>query len=129
MRHLLISAGDYQFFDEPLNKGLLGGKIIASNSVTKEETFRIYKKFHTGKTNKFDVLAQLMYKVAPPQKEEEEKDEAFVEEESDNEDSSKETYVAEDISKGVIEALEKGPSCSKQIQANVDLPKLLNLLL
>lgn len=36
---------------------------------------------------------------------------------------------AEDISKGVIEALEKGPSCSKQIQANVDLPKLLNLLL
>ena len=36
---------------------------------------------------------------------------------------------AGDISKGVIEALEKGSSCSKQIQANVDLPKLQKLLL
>lgn len=66
MKHLLISAGDYQFFDEPLNKGLLGGKIIASNSITKEETFRIYKKFHTGKTNKFNILEQLMIELIPP---------------------------------------------------------------
>ena len=67
MRHLLISAGDYQFFDEPLNKGLLGGKIIASNSITNEETSRIYKKFHTGKTNKFSVLEKLMIELIPPE--------------------------------------------------------------
>lgn len=102
MRYKLISVGEYAFYDEPVNKGLIGGKIIVVNPDTGEEISQSYKKFHTEKTNKFDVLAQLMYKVVPPQKEEEEKDEAFVEEESDNEDSSKETYVAEDISKGNI---------------------------
>ena len=102
MRYKLISVGKYAFYDEPYYRGLIGGRIVATNPDTGEEISQYYKKFHTGKTNKFDVLAQLMYKVAPPQKEEEEKDEAFVEEESDNEDSSKETYVAEDISKGNI---------------------------
>lgn len=102
MRYKLISVGEYAFYDEPYYRGLIGGRIVATNPDTGEEISQYYKKFHTGKTNKFDVLAQLMYKVAPPQKEEEEKDEAFVEEESDNEDSSKETYVAEDISKGNI---------------------------
>ena len=102
MRYKLISVGEYAFYDEPYYRGLIGGRIVATNPDTGEEISQYYKKFHTGKTNKFDVLAQLMYKVAPPQKKEEEKDEAFVEEESDNEDSSKEIYVAEDISKGNI---------------------------
>lgn len=100
MRYKLISVGEYAFYDEPYYRGLIGGRIIATNPDTGEEISQYYKKFHTGKTNKFDVLAQLMYKVAPPQKEEEEKDEAFIEEEPDNENSSKETYVVEDISKG-----------------------------
>ena len=101
MRYKLISVGKYAFYDEPYYRGLIGGRIVATNPDTGEEISQYYKKFHTGKTNKFDVLAQLMYKVAPPQKEEE-KDEAFIEEESDNEDSSEETYVAENISKGNI---------------------------
>ena len=33
-----------------------------------------YKKFHTGKTNKFDVLAKLMYKLVPPEQPEENND-------------------------------------------------------
>ena len=102
MRYKLITVCEYAFYDEPINKGLIGGKIIAVNPDTGEEISQFYKKFHNGKTDKFDVLAKLMHKVAPPQKEEEEKDEAFVEEESDNEDSSEETYVAEDISEGNI---------------------------
>lgn len=102
MRYKLISVGEYAFYDEPYYRGLIGGRIVATNPDTGEEISQYYKKFHTGKTNKFDVLAQLIYKVAPPQKEEEEKDEAFIEEESDNEDSSEETYVAENISKGNI---------------------------
>ena len=51
---------------------MLGGKIIANNSITKEETFRIYKKFHTGKTNKFSVLEQLMIELIPPAPKQEE---------------------------------------------------------
>ena len=69
MRYLLISVDNYQFFDEPINKGLLGGKIIASNSTTKEEIFRVYKNFHTGKTNKFDVLEKFVAELVPPKSE------------------------------------------------------------
>lgn len=66
MRSLLISAGDFTFEDAPINKGLIGGKVIATNTLTGEEISRVYNKFHTGKTNKFDVLAKLMYELAPP---------------------------------------------------------------
>ena len=68
MRYKLISVGEYAFYDEPYYRGLIGGRIVATNPDTGEEISQYYKKFHTGKTNKFDVLAQLMYKVAPPQK-------------------------------------------------------------
>lgn len=57
MRNLLISVGKIQFFDEPCNKGLIGGKIIAINPDTGEEISQSYKKFHTGKTDKFNILA------------------------------------------------------------------------
>ena len=72
MRYKLISVGEYTFYDEPYYRGLIGGRIIATNPDTGEEISQYYKKLHTGKTNKFDVLEKLMYKVAPPQKEEEE---------------------------------------------------------
>ena len=71
MRNLLISVGEYQFFDEPSNKnGLIGGKIIANNLDTKEEFFRIYKRYHTGKTDKYNVLAKLVTELVPPPEEE-----------------------------------------------------------
>lgn len=80
MRFMLIAAGDYIFEDEPINKGLIGGKIIATNKSTNEITSRIYKHFHNGKDNKYDVLMQLLYELAPPPKEEEEENERTAEE-------------------------------------------------
>ena len=72
MKNLLISVGEYQFFDEPSNKnGLIGGKIIANNPDTKEEVFRTYKRYHTGKTDKYDVLAKLVTELVPPPEEKE----------------------------------------------------------
>ena len=67
MRFPLMSVGNFTFEDEPINKGLIGGKVIATNSETGEVASKIYKKFHTGKTNKFDVLAQLMHEIIPPE--------------------------------------------------------------
>lgn len=66
MRFPLMSVGNFTFEDEPINKGLIGGKIIATNSETGEVNSKVYKKFHTGKTNKMDVLTQLMYEMVPP---------------------------------------------------------------
>lgn len=81
MKNLLISVGEYQFFDEPSNKnGLIGGKIIANNPDTKEEFFRTYKRYHTGKTDKYNVLAKLITELIPPEKKDEE-DEADSKEE------------------------------------------------
>ena len=80
MRFMLIAAGDYIFEDEPINKGLIGGKIIATNKTTKEVTSRVYKHFHNGKNNKYDVLTQLLYELAPPPKEEEENNGDTIEE-------------------------------------------------
>lgn len=72
MRNLLISVGEYQFFDEPSNKnGLIGGKIIANNPDTKEEVFRTYKRYHTGKTDKYDILAKMITELIPPPEEKE----------------------------------------------------------
>lgn len=66
MRFPLMSVGVFTFEDEPVNKGLIGGKVIATNHETGETVSRVYKNFHTGKTNKMDVLAQLMYEMVPP---------------------------------------------------------------
>ena len=66
MRFLLMSVGDFIFEDEPINKGLIGGKIIATNTKTEESISKVYKHFHTGKTNKFEVMAELMYQLVPP---------------------------------------------------------------
>lgn len=67
MRFPLMSVGKFTFEDEPIDKGLIGGKVIATNSETGEVASKIYKKFHTGKTNKMDILAQLMYEMVPPE--------------------------------------------------------------
>lgn len=66
MRFPLMSVGVFTFEDEPVNKGLIGGKVIATNTETREVFSKTYKKFHTGKTNKFDVMAQLIYELEPP---------------------------------------------------------------
>ena len=52
----MLSIGDFIFEDMPLNKGLIGGKIIATNKQTGEVQSRIYQRLHTGKTNKISVL-------------------------------------------------------------------------
>lgn len=67
MRNLMISVGQYQFYDEPYNKGLIGGKIVAINPDTGEQQSYPYKRFHTGKTNKFEVLAKIIYLLEPPE--------------------------------------------------------------
>ena len=66
MRFPLMSVGNFKFDDCPLNRGLIGGKIIATNLETGEEISKNYKVFHNGKTNKFDILSQLMYELVPP---------------------------------------------------------------
>lgn len=89
MRFPLMSVGNFTFEETPLNKGFIGGKIFATNKETGEEISRTYKRFHTGKTNKFDVLAQLMYELVPPQPSEENNDtneEAIIEGISDEKD-------------------------------------------
>lgn len=67
MRFPLMSVGKFTFEEEPVNKGLIGGKIIATDTETGTSIFKNYKRFHNGKTNKFDVLAQLMYELVPPE--------------------------------------------------------------
>ena len=79
MRFPIISVGDFVFEDEPINKGLIGGKVIATNLETGETTSRNYKKLHTGKTTKFDVVAQMMQELIPPPKNDEDKAEDMVE--------------------------------------------------
>lgn len=69
MRFPIMSVGDFTFEEEPVNRGLIGGKVIATNHSTGEQVSRMYKRFHTGKTNKMDILAQLMYELVPPEKE------------------------------------------------------------
>ena len=75
MRNLLISVGKFQFFDEPCNKGLIGGKIIAINPDSKEEKSYGYKRFHNGKTDKFAVLAKAIYELEPPEENKNDEDE------------------------------------------------------
>ena len=67
MRFPIMSVGDFTFEEEPVNKGLIGGKVIATNQATGEQFSKMYKRFHTGKTNKMDDLAQLMYELVPPE--------------------------------------------------------------
>lgn len=81
MRYLLMSVGEHKFFDEPTKGGLIGGKVVAVNLETGEETSKIYRKYHTGKTDKFGVLAQLIAEVAPPPPPEEEQEVEKEEEE------------------------------------------------
>ena len=66
MRYKLMSVGEYTFYDEPYYRGLIGGRIIATNPETGEKKSKFYKKFHTGKTDKFNVLEQLMLEMVPP---------------------------------------------------------------
>lgn len=75
MRNLLMSVGKFQFFDEPCNKGLIGGKIIAINPNTREEKSYPYKRFHTGKTNKFAILTKAIYELEPPEENKDNEDE------------------------------------------------------
>lgn len=70
MRLPMMTVGRFTFEEEPANKGLIGGKVIATDTETGTSISRNYKKFHNGKTNKFDVLAQLMYELIPPSSDE-----------------------------------------------------------
>jgi len=79
MRHILMSVGNFDFEDMPINKGLIGGKVIAVNKETGEEISKIYKIYHTGKTDKIDVLAKLMYELVPPENPTEDNSEDIVE--------------------------------------------------
>lgn len=45
MRYKLISVGEYAFYDEPVNKGLIGGKIIAVNPDTGKKLVNLIKNF------------------------------------------------------------------------------------
>ena len=81
MRYLLVKAGEYMFYDEPANRGFLGGRIIAVNPDTDEEVSKTYKKFHTGKTDKFEVLSKLLAELAPPEEEINDEEEPHNEEE------------------------------------------------
>lgn len=84
MRLPMITLGDFTFFDEQTGKGFIGGKIVATNNQTGEEVSRIYKNFHNKKTNKFDVLADLVHELVPPSPPEEESNgESTKETESD----------------------------------------------
>ena len=77
MKNLLISAGEYQFFDEPaIKQGLIGGKIIAVNPETGEAITANYRKDHKGKTNKYTVLGKLISELVPLEEEEEDDEDA-----------------------------------------------------
>ena len=78
MKQLMMAVGDYTFEDVPVNKGLIGGKIIATNQKTGDQISRSYKVFHTGKTNKFEVLASLMYEIVPPESTDEEENKVEI---------------------------------------------------
>ena len=98
MRNLLMSVGDFQFFDEPSNKGgLIAGKIVAINPLAEGEITRSYKRFHTGKTDKFNVLAKLIMELVPPDDEEEkeENEESNTEEELGDMDTAEEEQQEE----------------------------------
>lgn len=77
-RIFLLNVGDYRFEDVQDQRGLIGGKILAINTKTKEQFSKPYKKYHSGNTNKFDMLTELMYELVPPT-EEGEKDDASAE--------------------------------------------------
>jgi hypothetical protein len=62
----LLNVGDFRFEDVQSPKGLIGGKILATNLKTKEQFSKPYKRFHSGNTNKFDMLTELMYELVPP---------------------------------------------------------------
>lgn len=63
----LLKVGDFRFDDIQSPRGFIGGKILATNEKTKEQFSKPYKKFHSGNTNKFDVLTELMYELIPPE--------------------------------------------------------------
>lgn len=66
MRTPIITVGNFTFEKEPVNKGLIGGKVIATDTETGKTVSKTYKRFHTGKTNEFEVLAELMHEIIPP---------------------------------------------------------------
>lgn len=72
MRYKLFSVKNFLFEDEPNAKGFIGGTIIASNLDTGEDVDkRVYKRFHNGRTNKFDVVGQMVKELVPPDEPEE----------------------------------------------------------
>ena len=75
MRYLLVTAGNFTFEDEPVNKGLIGGRIIATNLETGHVVIKPYIKYHSGQTTKYSVLTDLMMELAPPPQNEEKEEE------------------------------------------------------
>ena len=67
MKNLLMTVGDYEFFDAPLNKGLIGGTIIAVNKTTGNSISQNYRVYHNGKTNKMDILSIMIQTLIPPE--------------------------------------------------------------
>ena len=73
MRTPIISAGKYIIEDEPAkSRGFIGGNIYVRNTETGEEYHQMYKNFHGGKTNKWQVAATLLERLAPVEEEENE---------------------------------------------------------
>lgn len=71
MRTPIISAGKYVIEDEPAkSRGFIGGNIYVRNTETGEEYHQMYKNFHGGKTNKWQVAATLLEQLAPVEEEE-----------------------------------------------------------
>lgn len=79
MRTPLITVGNFTFEKETVNKGLIGGKVIATDKETGKTISKTYKRFHTGKTNEFEVLAELMHEIIPPSSSSESKEEEEIE--------------------------------------------------
>lgn len=67
MKRLLTTVGNFKFEEEIYPKGFIGGKIIATNLETREQTSRVYKIFHNKKTNKWEVLGKLITELVPPE--------------------------------------------------------------
>lgn len=74
MRRLLTTAGHYKFEEEIYPKGFIGGKIIATNLETREQTSRVYKIYHNNKTDKWNVLGKLITELIPPEELQQKKD-------------------------------------------------------
>lgn len=45
MRYKLISVGEYAFYDEPVNKGLIGGKSLPSILIRGKKLVNLIKNF------------------------------------------------------------------------------------